>query len=623
MSKILLIIMILSINLSLCAVEQSSYYYQTRTIDKKLFNNHINWGHLGQSNHGLEWGALAYWYGVNRFSIGAEFISSRENLTDPIREFERDNSNADWNLKKDITGRGLAFGNLSLRANLYSFGHDNSTRFNPLNFIIAPYAETSFFGLANNTKGEGEFYLFPFFDFGLILQSSLFYAKAAYTYNVSQEVSSLTDTKMILTGANSGLTIAAGVNINLYDTSNYFHQRINKNKRYAKPNLRITGQSIRGSAGNLIMQDDVGYISLAIENSGSVDAVNHIVELKQKGSYPGINIQNPGSITIRKGDYYNLSIPVTMKNVSPGEKHYSLTLTDQQRNYEIEVPFSFTTMPTSKGSNVSSSMGIIYDPTELNFNIPTGSPNLNRKALIIYNENYRNDRVAQIKVASNTVRVLKEYLNKTLGIQERNIWERKDATINEIHGLFDPNDGFLARNLSINDDLIIYILSHGKVVSIGRDKVTHILCYDSDPFSSVPERVGIPVTGVVQNLDRLALNNYVFMIDACYSGTLVGVLAPTTELKQDSIRPQKGAVLTSSDGMEVANLMEDIGHTVFSYHLLSTLQKLGNQRKAFTVDDLHLRLADKNDGIPAYIMKRFGSNQTPQLFGKKNIRLVN
>jgi len=635
MKRAELVFAILAVILGLAA-NNSETFYKSKKFETSVYNSGYSIGHIGKSTAGLDWGVLSYTYGIEKFSITAGALHGRARMTDTyIHNYYEKWGYDDWFIEDSykIDGSGIALGRLILKYVPLSMGLDTKGKFKPLYFNIAPYLETSVLGLVsrnetnywNQTPQEPTKttigYLFPYLELGLSLESSIFYARAGYTQTKKLGSNSIEPSNVKRTTDNSGFSAAMGVNLSLYYPHSKIHSTISYRKKYTSPIINLSGQSIRGKEGTYIKQTDNGFISLVVENSGSVDATTLVAVLKSKGSYPGLTLGNLSPFSVNKGDKFALSIPINTQKALPGEKHYVLEVSNPARDYTIELPFSFSVLPEDD-QTTAIVYNQIYDPTDLDYNIPRSPVVPTRKALIVFNESYRNESITGIKVAANTVNTLKKYLTSTLGISTNNIFEHKNVTISELQDVFDAKDGFISKYVKAGEELIVYIVTHGIVKEVGKDKTSFLICYDSNPFSDNVSRIGVPITSIVSNLDQLPSTNYILLLDACYSGIGKGTLAPTTVVKQDVVRPQRGAVITSSDGIEVANIMEDKGHTVFSYHFLKSLQTLANQNKAVTIEDVFNGVNDVNNGIPAYTLRNYRRSQNPQIYGNIKIRLT-
>ncbi len=617
MKKLLVTLLITVTVVCIAAQKQKGYYYDTSGLYKNIYRPSWSICSVGMANGGSEWSVCSYSFApADRITITPGLFGKRQRFSNRIVEYRRESSSAPWNKYAERTGEGLVVLPTMVHYPFFAFGYDTDSGLKPLYFTINPFLETALFG---GYAERNNLTFVPYLDLGVRVQSSAFYAKLSYTlvrdsekgYNYGNSIREVSN--------NSGLSLSAGVNISFMDKSAVGKQRrVHKEKIYV-PVINVTDFALSGSEGDRVFQSDSGYLKLTLENTSEVDGNNLKAVLRPKGSYPGLSTGSAFSFDIKARETYSAPIPITTKNAIPGDTHHILEILADDGEYKIELPVTFTLSPDPRGSAVAT-QSVVYNPSELDRNIPqrqVRNPNL--KAVLVINENYRDESVEPIKVGSNAAKTLKKYLTQTLGVNEANIYEYKDYTISQLEELVDPDEGLIPNIVRKNDQLLLYILSHGITKQGNRDNLSYLLGTDSNPYSE--KRPGVSVKSIIRDLEEIPMQNYVLFIDACYSGLGKGTMAPTTRLKSGSLSPTNGVVITSSEGDEVANIMEDKGHTVFSYHLMKALQSLGKGKNPISVQALFNELGDRDDGIPGYTLRQFNRTQTPRLFGDKQIIL--
>ncbi len=611
MNKLLITLLFTVTVVCIAAQAQRGYYYDTADHYQNLYRPSWSIGSFGIANGGSEWNVLSYTFG-DRMNITPSLIGKRQRFS---------------NRFDDDTGEGIVAFPTMVQYPVCAFGSDADSGFKPLYFAVSPFFETALIGWYTekpyfyNYEGQpnGIGILFPYLDLGVRIQSSFLFAKLSYTLvqdtERSYEYGHWGEKR--ISSNNSGLSISAGVNLSLMNKSAVGRQRVKK-KIYT-PIISITDTSLHGTSGNRISQTDTGHLKLLLENTSKVDGDNLKAVLKPDGNYPGLSTGSSFSFNIKAKDSYVASIPITTKDAIPSDTQHTLEISPANNEYKIELPVTITLSPDPKGSAVAT-QSVVYNPSELDRYIPQRQvQNPNLKAVLVINENYRNESVEPIKVGSNAAKTLKKYLIQTLGINEANIYVYKDYTISQLEDLVDPDEGLISNIVGKNDQLLLYIISHGITKQGNRDNLSYLLGTDSNPYSA--KRPGVSIRSIISDLEEIPMQNYVLFIDACYSGLSKGTMAPTTRLKSGSLSPSNGVVITSSEGDEVSNIMEDKGHTVFSYHLMKALQSLGKGKDPISVQALFNELGDRDDGIPGYTLRQFNRTQTPRLFGDNQIIL--
>lgn len=623
----ILFVLIISIA-GLYGTAQSGFYLETAHNTVNLYKAKWSLGNLGYSLGGYEWTILSFTFG-DRLTISPGLFSHKQRMSNNVVDYDWLYNEEIWEKDVESNGEGWVFLPTSIQYPIYAFGNDTASSFKPMYFSISPFLETALFGEhIVNVQDNDDHYdnpesstipVFPYLDLGIKLESSVLYMKIGYSLvrNATNSVET-TYHRRVCTG-NSGLFLSAGINLSFMEENSVHTQRVKYNKKIPAPIIQATSYDLRGSSPGVFYDTDDGYLNLMLKNSGKTDGVNLLATLKPKGSYPGFNIGNPFHLTIMQGDFYNASIPINTRNALPGDKYLSLELSSADNKYKAELPITVNVM--SKPQEASSSKQVVYyDPSELDQDIPQKtSKNPLLKAVLIVNEYYKDSSIEPIRLGANTTKTLKKYLTSTLGIESRNIFEFNDSSIAELEDIFAADGGAISKIVGSGDQLLVYILAHGITKEINNNPVSYILGSDSSPFSD--RRVGVSQRYLITQLEEIPMKDYVLLVDACYSGLGKGTLAPTIRKKAGPLSPLNGVVITSSEGDEVSNLIEDKGHTVFSYHLMKSLKKLGKSNKEISVQSIFDEIGDRNDGIPGYTLRQYNRIQTPSKFGSKHIIL--
>lgn len=209
--------------------------------------------------------------------------------------------------------------------------------------------------------------------------------------------------------------------------------------------------------------------------------------------------------------------------------------------------------------------------SDVDTNIPiTETSNDCMFVVIIANENYQEE--VPVKYALNDGEAFKRYCRQTLGIPEKNIHVRKDATLNHI--LFEIEwMQKVAVAYEDNAGFIFYYAGHG--FPDESEKSSYLLPIDG--------RGSMPATSykletLYREIGNLPSKQTVVFLDACFSGSKRGegmlTAARGVAIKVKEAAPQGNiVVLSASQEDETAYPYEEKHHGIFTYYLLKKLQE--------------------------------------------------
>lgn len=210
--------------------------------------------------------------------------------------------------------------------------------------------------------------------------------------------------------------------------------------------------------------------------------------------------------------------------------------------------------------------------SDIDTDIPKGNVSRpNTFALIIANENYR--RIASVPFASNDGTVLSKYLNRTLGLPEKNIIMVSDASLNDISynierlkDICDAYDGTAS--------VIIYYAGHG----VPDDATKDAYLLPSDGYAESAAKSGFSLANLISSVEAMPTRQATILIDACFSGaTREGDMLST--VRGVRLKPKENAIngnlviISASQGDETAQTYTDQGHGLFTYFLLKKLKE--------------------------------------------------
>ncbi|MBA7588681.1 hypothetical protein ES708_30746 [subsurface metagenome] len=232
--------------------------------------------------------------------------------------------------------------------------------------------------------------------------------------------------------------------------------------------------------------------------------------------------------------------------------------------------------------------GIKTEPTEIavaslvaevDKNIPVNSYKFpGRYALIIGNEDYSSHQQglsseSDVEFARNDAKVFREYAEKTLGINEQNIYFLTDATAGEMQQKIELVSKIVEK-IGSEAELIFYYAGHGYPDE--NTKVPYLIPVDVNATNLA---AAIRLSDIYKKFSRTGAKRITVLLDACFSGggRETGLLAARgVKIKpKDEMLNGNMVVFTASSGEQSALPYKDKKHGMFTYFMLKKLQETG------------------------------------------------
>jgi hypothetical protein len=210
-------------------------------------------------------------------------------------------------------------------------------------------------------------------------------------------------------------------------------------------------------------------------------------------------------------------------------------------------------------------------------NIPQfGTPNPNRYALVIGNEDYASRQTglateSNVPFARNDAQVVRSYFSRTLGVPESQIDMKLDATRGEMDQAIDRLSKII-KNTEGKAEVMVYYAGHGLPDESGE---AYLIPVD---VSGGNVRMGVKLSEVYRRLTEFPAKRVTVFLDACFSGG-----ARATELlamaRGVKIVPRSGSlegnlvVFTATSGEQSALPFVEQQHGIFTYFLLKFWQE--------------------------------------------------
>jgi len=257
-------------------------------------------------------------------------------------------------------------------------------------------------------------------------------------------------------------------------------------------------------------------------------------------------------------------------------------------------------------------------PSDVDINIPLSQKvNSDVYVLAIGNEDYSNFQTGlnseiNVEAAANDAKVFSIYCIKTLGIPEKNVMLKTNATLGQMKQAI-AKLITLAQIREGKASLIFYYSGHG--LPDEETKEPYIMPVD---VSGTDVKSAININALYKDLTKYPCKRITVILDACFSGGArnQGLLA----LKGVKVKPKEFSVtgnllvMSSSSADESSSVYKEKQHGMFTYFLLKKIQSTkGNVSYKDLFDDVYNRVRLENVTIN-------NKTQTPQLTGSPEIQ---
>ncbi len=296
-------------------------------------------------------------------------------------------------------------------------------------------------------------------------------------------------------------------------------------------------------------------IAVGTLNGGATYEIRY--EMMASNNYTAQSIPVRVNIREKHGKYAEsktINLPIGEKITNSGL--ISVEEVKQQRREEIRI----------------AQIGNKYEPSDVDINIPRAATVNSRSfAVIIANENYK--YTDNVEFALNDGNTFKEYCSTALGIPQRNIYLKTDATRNDIivamewiANVMDSYNG--------QASVIFYYVGHG----IPDEATGDAYLLPSDGIGN-NATTGFKVSSIYEQLGSKPAKMVSVFIDACFSGAKRDgsslVASRGVALKAKPVNPIQGnmVVFTAAQGDETAYPYKEKRHGLFTYYLLKKLQQ--------------------------------------------------
>jgi hypothetical protein len=255
------------------------------------------------------------------------------------------------------------------------------------------------------------------------------------------------------------------------------------------------------------------------------------------------------------------------------------------------------------------------------FSFPKGKTNLDAVAVIVGNRVYQHRDIPEVSYAYNDVEAIRQYVIKTRGFRERNVFVLKDATKAQLESYFGSVSFSSGRLFNAvredKSDVFVYFSGHGVP---GKDSTGYLFPTDGDPTQ--PELTGYSIQTLVDNLAKVPARSMIIALDTCFSGVsqagaLVKAASPVyLKAKIPSAGPNS-IILTAAAGSQIASWDTGAQLGLFTRHLLEGM--LGKADTRGGNNDGKVQLGELQGYVQSEVTyqarRRYSRDQTPEILG--------
>lgn len=398
-----------------------------------------------------------------------------------------------------------------------------------------------------------------------------------------------------------------------------------------------TGES-QGNGNIQIEHSEVIQVSTYVQNKGTGTAENVKAELKITDSNIFLlSDRNQFMLgEIPPGDYKAVTFTFTVNKKFSGKKlPISLKLSESTGDYGKTVDLALemnqvaiasrdvviSPVVERKETPLKEVPGAVID---IDVDIPvTRAENKDAIAVVIGNKDYLKTKSVDFSI--NDARSVRNYLIKSLGYKEGNIFMVENATQTDFRtffGVAGNHKGKLFNTVKKNvSDVFIFYAGHGAPGL--KDQSGYFVPVECDP--QYVELGGYPLEVFYENLSKIPAKSFTIMLDACFSGaTIFENISPIIiQMKNPVMSLNNGIVITSSSGSQVSSWYNEKKHGMFTYFLLKGIHNRNadtNKDGSLTYQELFHFLSDESEGVPYYARRIHGIEQNPTIQGKNTER---
>ncbi len=360
-------------------------------------------------------------------------------------------------------------------------------------------------------------------------------------------------------------------------------------RRFAEPKIVISDAVFSTEDGGLIKLNYPINLKILVQNVGAGEA---------KGVKVNFELPSPNCVFLGDQNQFDLNY---MKRGESRELDFLFTATRRYVGTSIPVLVQLSesygrygadsTLQVSLAENLTAKNEVVISGTaaisediaiasltsDIDKNIPqvvTSHPY--RYALVIGNEDYSRfqrglNNEANVKFARNDATIFKDYAQRVLGVESKNLFFLTDATAGEMEQKIDLVSKLASRTAD-EAEVIFFFAGHGLPDEVSKEPYLIPVDVWGTNLNSA-----IKLANVYKTFSETGAQKITFFLDACFSGGgrdagLVAARSVKVKPKEDLVSGNM-VVFSASSGEQSSLPYNDKQHGMFTYFLLKKLQE--------------------------------------------------
>jgi len=402
------------------------------------------------------------------------------------------------------------------------------------------------------------------------------------------------------------------------------------------PEISMIDYGVSTASGDSrIIPGETANIKLRFQNIGKGDANDIIFKMNLPlNVYFAPESKQEFSFTkISSGKYKDLDFSILTSNKVGNQVEITVSMTEKYTNkkfpFTLEIDKQLQTIQEFVEKGKEQEIKPIQIASELTVDIAKNIPitsvkNHDAIAVVIGNRDYL--KTKNVNFAINDVSLIKEYLIKTLGYKDGNIFFIKNASKGEFELYFGTKDNYFGKLYNTvkenKSDIFVYYSGHGGPGS--KDEKAYFIPIECDP--NYVELGGYSLDTFYRNLSKIPAKSITVILDACFSGVdIIESVSPIIpKVDNPIITLEKGIVFTSSKNEEYSCWYNEKNHGMFTYFFLKAIHDKNadnNNDNNLTVSEIYNFISDNTEGIPYFARRIHGREQHPMIFGQDKERV--
>ena len=359
-------------------------------------------------------------------------------------------------------------------------------------------------------------------------------------------------------------------------------------KKFLAPKLTIVDHKFSTEKGGMAKKGEKIILQANLQNTGfgTANAVNVKFKYPQgvfavtdaNFLYNTLNSNQHATLQfnlLTNNDFKETRVPITIE-VTESWKRYGVSQT-----YTVRLNQSLSKMVANIYGDAS--YNTVIRPamlnSDVNINIPNNTDKFSNKyAVIIGNEDYSSRQPnltneSNVEYALDDARIFKEYLIRTLGFEEKNVFLLLNATSGEMkQAITRIKEIFKVLPESNKSEIVFYYAGHGYPDE--STKIPYLMPVD---VSINNLESAIRLSELCNELGSTNAGKITLFLDACFTGDgrNQGLLAArTARIKPEPLTAKGNMVIFSASSADQTALpYKDQQHGMFTYFLLKKLQE--------------------------------------------------